>query len=445
MSHVMERTAGALPTNGEPVLVWLADVRPEPVSWLWPGRIALGKLTLIAGDPGLGKSFLTLDMAARVSRGWAWPDATGVATTPGGVVLLSAEDGLPDTIRPRLDAAGADVARIVALEAIQSMGDNGRESARHFDLSRDLPALEAAIESVEGCRLVVIDPVSAYLGDAARDSHNNGVVRTLLGPLAALAGERGVAIVAATHMNKSGVGPAIYRAMGSLAFVAAARAAWAVTKDKADPDRRLLLPTKNNLGPDRGGLAYRVVPWERDPGVGRLEWEPGPVNVSADDALDALGGGGGRTERDDAANWLRDLLAQGPRPARDVERDARDAGYSIATVRRAKAALGVVSRKPDFGGPWEWTMPAEDAQAPKMRTQDAHTPESEHLGEKQGGFDGNPPKVLNRGEVSALGEGAHLGDADDGWWDTPSAPQTWADGSPVPAEAPPGIDGWGDS
>ena len=405
------------PIDGAPVIVRLADVKPEPVAWLWPGRIALGKLTLIAGDPGLGKSFLTLDMASRVSTGAGWPDRRCESFAPGGVVLLSAEDGVADTIRPRLDAAGADVARIVALEAIRSVGDNGRESARTFDLSRDLLALESAIRSVEDCRLVVIDPVTAYLGGV--DSHKNAEIRGLLAPLGAIAERHRVAMVAVTHLNKSGGGPAIYRAMGSLAFAAAARAAWAVSKDKDDPRRRLLLPIKNNIAPDTGGLAYRIEPLGVD-GCPAVAWEPDPVNVSADDALAGdRDEGGGRTERDDAADWLRDLLAPGPRPARDVERDARDAGYSIATVRRAKAAIGVVSRKPAFGGPWEWTLPAEDAQPPKMLTEDAHTPASEHLGEKHAGFDGNPPKMLTSEGVSALGDGERLGDTPtdtgDGW------------------------------
>ncbi len=407
------------PIDGAPVIVRLADVKPAPVAWLWPGRIALGKLTLIAGDPGLGKSFVSLDMAARVSRGSAWPDAPGVATTPGGVVLLSAEDAIADTIRPRLDAAGADVSRIVALEAIRSVGDNGRESARAFDLSRDLPAMESAIRSVEGCRLVVIDPVTAYLGGV--DSHKNAEIRGLLAPLGAIAERHRVAVVAVTHLNKSGGGPAIYRAMGSLAFAAAARAAWAVSKDKDDPRRRLLLPIKNNIAPDTGGLAYRIEPLGVD-GCPAVAWEPDPVNVSADDALAGdRDEGGGRTERDDAAEWLADLLAHGPRPARDVERDARDAGYSIATVRRAKAAIGVVSCKPAFGGPWEWTLPAQDAQPPKMLTEDAHTPPSEHLGEKHAGFTGNPPKMLTSERVSALGDGERRGDtatnAGGGWAD----------------------------
>lgn len=344
------------PISGAPVIVRLSDVIPESVSWLWPGRIALGKLTVIAGDPGLGKSFLTLDIAARVSRGSEWPDAPGITTTPGGVVLLSAEDGVADTIRPRLDAASADVDRIVALEAIRSVGDNGREAARSFDLSRDLLALESAIQSVEGCRLVVIDPVTAYLGGV--DSHKNAEIRGLLAPLGAIAERHGVAVVAVTHLNKANGGPAIYRTMGSLAFTAAARTALAVSKDKDDPRRRLLLPIKNNIALDTGGLAYRIEPL----GVADrpvVVWEPDPVNVTADDALagDRNEGGGGAF--DEAKDWLRDILSDGPIPASEVKRRAKDDEIKARTLDRAKKALGVTATREGYAsdGRWVWAMP----------------------------------------------------------------------------------------
>jgi hypothetical protein len=161
-------------------------------------------------------------------------------------------------------------------------------------------------------------------------------------------------------LNKAGGGPAIYRAMGSLAFTAAARAAWSVSKDKDDGTRRLLLPIKNNLAPDTGGLAYRIESVEAD-GCPVVAWEPEPVSLSADDALSNRDAGGGRTEREDVAEWLTELLAGGPRPACDVEREARAAGHSMATVRRAKAAIGVKSRKCAFGGGWEWALPPQDA------------------------------------------------------------------------------------
>lgn len=400
------------PIDGAPVIVRLSDVKPEPVAWLWPGRIALGKLTLIAGDPGSGKSFLTLDMAARVSRGWAWPDASGVATTPGGVVLLSAEDGVADTIRPRLDAAGADVGRIVALEAIRSVGDNGRESARTFDLSRDLPALEAAIRSVDGCRLVVIDPVTAYLGGV--DSHKNAEIRGLLAPLGPIAERHRVAMVAVTHLNKSGGGPAIYRAMGSLAFAAAARAAWAVSKDKDDLRRRLLLPIKNNIAPDTGGLAYRIEPL----GVGgcpAVAWEPDPVNVSADEALAGdRDEGGGRTERDDAAEWLRDFLSDGPKLARDVLTESKAAGFSKRTIDRAKPVAGVRTRKEAFGGGWVWELGAPN-QERQPDAEGCQPPHGGNLGQKPDESRGNRPKIATPEGLATLGaSGGNLGGSDAG-------------------------------
>lgn len=255
-----------------PVLVCLADVQSRPVEWLWSGRIALGKVTLIAGDPGLGKSFVTLDLAARVSRGMPWPDAPTLSAPLGGVVLLSADDDLEDTIRPRLDAAGADVQRIKAIHAVRhNYKENPRESV--FSLATDLVALEAAIQATHGCRLVIIDPITAYLG--ATDSHKNAEIRGLLAPLAALAAKYHVAIVLVTHLNKSGNGPAVYRTIGSIAFAAAARAVWGVVKDKDNERRRLMLPVKNNLAADALGLAYSIEPYGINGGP-VVAWESKP-------------------------------------------------------------------------------------------------------------------------------------------------------------------------
>jgi putative DNA primase/helicase len=233
-----------------PVTVCLANVQPEPLHWLWPGRIPLGKLTLIAGDPGLGKSFVTLDVAARVSSGTPWPDLPDEETASGSVILLSAEDDLADTIRPRLDAAGADAARVVALKGVLLPESAG---VTHFSLAMDIPQLEEVILQVEDVRLVVIDPVTAYLGRA--DGHKNAEIRGLLAPLAELASAHRVSVVCVTHLNKAAGTKALYRAMGSLAFAAAARAVWLVTRDKDDPARRLMLPAKMNLAPEVTGLA----------------------------------------------------------------------------------------------------------------------------------------------------------------------------------------------
>jgi len=312
-------------------------------------------LVIFPGNAGLGKSCITLDLAARVTRGDGWPDCPASTSKPGGVVLLSAEDDLADTIRPRLDAAGADVSRILALTTIKRFDpERGREVFESFNLAAHLPILESGIAQVENCRLVVVDPISAFMGRA--DSHNNAEVRGLLAPLADLAARHRVAVVAISHLNK-GTGDALARVMGSVAFVAAARAVYAVTKDPDDPSRRLFLPVKNNLGNDTTGLAYRLVPVGRD--VVRVVWESAPITVPADDALAPVDQRRGPEpeNREEAQSWLADFLAGGPRPAEDCLSEAARVGITHATLRRAKAAAGVVAEKLGYGGGWIWRLP----------------------------------------------------------------------------------------
>ena len=354
-----------------PVLVCLADVQPQPVEWLWPDRFALGKLTLIAGDPGLGKGLVTLYMAARVSRGLPWPDAQDEPNPCGGVVLLSAEDDLADTIRPRLDAAGADANRVVAVQAVRHLGSEGNTpSEAPFSLTTDLPALGRAIEEAGNCRLVVIDPVSAYLG--GKDSYKDSEVRALLHPLSELAARHRVAVVAVTHLRKAG-GSAMYRAMGSLAFVAAARAAWGVSKDKQDPQRRLMVPLKNNLAADVSGLAYTIRS-DGSRGAPVVEWESQPITVTADEALAVDdGAGGGRSALSEAVDWLRDVLARGPVKAKDVKRQADDDGIAARTLDRAKAMLGVQGTRDGFGGPWVWRLPEPHSTPTPPKSANAQT------------------------------------------------------------------------
>lgn len=219
--QAIERARPAREAVAEPVLRRLSDVESKPVQWLWEGRLALGKLTLLAGDPGLGKSFLSLDVAARVSRGDVWPDGRGQAPA-GEVLLLSAEDDAEDTIKPRLEAACAECGKIVILDGLQIGNRKRQVTLAH------LSVIEAALDQVPDCRLLIVDPISAFCGDS--DSHKNAEVRALLAPLSELAARRGLAVLAVTHLRK-GDGAAIYRAMGSLAFTAAARAVWAVSKN----------------------------------------------------------------------------------------------------------------------------------------------------------------------------------------------------------------------
>jgi putative DNA primase/helicase len=345
-------TPTAMPTKPEAIIRRLTNVDRELLDWLWPGRIPLGKLTLLAGDPGLGKSFVTLDIAARVSRGAAWPDLPLLKQSPGGVVLFNAEDDLADTIAPRLDKAEADDRNILAVEGVTMMGQR-----RHFSLEQDLPRLAEVVEQNPGTRLVVIDPISAYTGKI--DSHNNSDVRGLLAPLAELAGRYDLAIVAVTHLSKSGGTKAVYRAMGSLAFAAASRAVWAIVKDQADPQRRLFLPAKLNLAQDPDGLAYRIK-------EGRVVWETDPVRMHADDAfaaeMQAVVAKPRGTERRDAMEWLRDELAGGRRPSKEIIEYGKECGFSEKTLRRAYTEIGAKATKESFNGQWLWGLRNEDDQ-----------------------------------------------------------------------------------
>jgi hypothetical protein len=249
-------------------LTRFSDVIDRPVEWLWPDRVPLSKLTLLVGDPGLGKSFVTVDWAARVSRGGAWPGEPSQFAPRGAAILLGAEDDPSDTTLQRLKAAGADLNNVAALTAVRESGLMG--TSRPFSLRRDLDVLDAALAQMPDCRLVVIDPITAYMDGI--DGNRNIDVRTVLQPLSELAAEHRVAVVAVTHLNKNVSRQAIYRTIGSLAFVAHARSVWGVVRDPGDPARRILLPVKTNVSLEARGLVFRLP--EASAGVmPRVEWE----------------------------------------------------------------------------------------------------------------------------------------------------------------------------
>ena len=340
------------PAKPHTILQMLNNVTREQLDWLWPGRIPLGKLTLLAGDPGLGKSFVTLDIAARVSRGERWPDNPLMKQPPGKVILLNCEDDLGDTIAPRLDKANADDTKIIVLEGISLMGKK-----RPFSLECDVPRLEEVLIDHAGVRLVIVDPIAGFMGKV--DSHNNSEVRGVLAPLADLASRFHVSILTVTHLAKSGGNKAVYRAMGSLAFAAAARAVWAITKDPDNPERRLFLPAKLNLAKDPDGLAYRI-------DDGRVAWEFNPVKMHADDAFAAETANQKPTqrgsERREAIAWLREHLGDKTLPANEVIEAGEQVGFTDRTLRRAYKAIGIPARKESFDGPWLWRLTPESDQ-----------------------------------------------------------------------------------
>lgn len=340
----------------------MSEVAMRPIEWLWQGKIPIGKVSGISGDPGLGKSQLTASMAAIVSVGGQWP-VTRDRAPKGNVILLNAEDDAEDTIGPRLEAAGADLSRVFVLNAIRVEMQDGAEGERSFDLSKDIKNLQDCMAQIGDVRLVIIDPVSAYMGKV--DSHNNAEVRGVLSPLKDAAAKHGAAIVLVTHLNKSQTSSALHRTQGSVAFTGAPRAVWGVVKDKENPARRLFVPLKNNLGPDTEGLAYTVEGWRlegSDPAIdtSRILWENEAITQSADELMRDSGGEGHGAVKD-AEEFLIDLLRDGWVKTVEIQAAARKAGVSWASVRRAKDDLRIIAKKGLFAAGWGWELPEIDS------------------------------------------------------------------------------------
>jgi hypothetical protein len=333
--------------------VRLSDVTPETLRWLWPGRIPAGKITLLDGDPGLGKSTLLCELAARISRGEPLPGDESPPGAPRGVLLFSAEDDPYDTIRPRIDAAGGDPHRIVAFIAVP----DGTETGRPFALPRDLPILDVLIQRVDAA-LVVFDQLVDYL-PAGLSPNSLQRVRHAMGALRASAERSGAAIVAVRHLTKSPSANPLYRGLGSIGIIGSARAGLLLAADPADPERRILAVGKRNLAGPPASLAFRL---EEVPGVSvaRLVWD-GESPWTATELLhaqrDAGDGAARRSVIDEARAWLRETLVAGPRPASELRADASSHGISEKTLYAARRAEGItVAKERVPNGRWFWAL-----------------------------------------------------------------------------------------
>ncbi|MDQ3448489.1 MAG: AAA family ATPase [Chloroflexota bacterium] len=323
--------------DGRAVVVSLATVSTERVEWLWLHRVPRSKLTVLDGDPGLGKSTVTLDLAARVSTGRSMPESS-LEHEPAGVVILSAEDGLGDTIRPRLEAAGADLSRIVALTGVRT-ADGERLPA----LPLDLGEIEETAFRI-GAALIIVDPLMAYL-DPTVNSHRDQDIRRTLAPLAAVAERTGAAVLVVRHLNKSSASSALYRGGGSIGIIGAARCGLLVAPDPEDEGRSILAVSKSNLGPKPPALAYRLV-GDSTTEVARVAWE-GVTEHTAAHLLET-NDGDGKDARREAADYLRELLTE-PMAAIEVRKLTRANGIADRTLDRAKKDCNVVSEREGFG------------------------------------------------------------------------------------------------
>jgi len=350
-------------------MVTVGSVESKEVRWVWNNRFPLGHLSLIVGAPGLGKSFIALDIAARLSvTGGVWPDRTAKSVC-GAVYVFSGEDSIADTIRPRLEKLGADVNLIDAARLVRERDKDGKIRNRAFSLVHDMPKLEELLKTRPQIRLIIIDPVSSYIGGT--DSHKNAELRSdVLTPLAVLAEKYDVAIVAITHFNK-GNQEGIERVSGSVAFPAAARIVWGIVQDVEDKAKRYLLFAKGNLGPEMTGLAYRLVADPVNPKAQPdLEWLAGDVDMTLEDfqrlATTKHAGGAKPEATDEAEELLKQFLSEGRRSGKDVYAAAKAEGIARSTLKNAADKLGVLRvRVQGFQGGTTWELRAKP-----------HTPES---------------------------------------------------------------------
>jgi len=351
-------------------LVSAESVTPEAVRWLWPNWLSLGKLQLLAGSPGTGKTTIAVSLAATVTRGASWPDDGQAA--PGDVLIWSGEDGMADTLLPRFLAAGGDRRR---LHFVGDVNESGH--SRPFNPATDLQRLIDATRYMRDLKLVVLDPVVAVI---TGDSHKNSETRRDLAPLVSLAEQLDVAVLGITHLSKGTTGrEPMERVMGSIAFAAVARVVLATVKarDRKTPHR--LVRAKSNLGLDHGGLEYSLmgvpVPGH-DFLAQRVEWGQ-RLDGSAHELMAIEAPDEEEQARAEVMAFLQDQLAGGPVATRELRAAAAANGYKWRTVERAKTDLGVTAKK-GVGGLWYWARPAEanPATNPTTGQQHRHSPDS---------------------------------------------------------------------
>jgi hypothetical protein len=337
------------------------DLEMCGVNWLWPGRFALGKIGLIAGLPDYGKGQIAAFLAAAVTAAIELPCAEGNAPQ-GNVIWFNAEDDARDTVLPRLVAAGANPKLVHFVNGARIAGED-----KSFNLVTDLPLLRKKIEQIGNVVLVIIDPVSAYLGVGKVDGRSATDVRGVLTPIKEMAEALHVAVIGIAHFNKKDdIKSALLRVSDSIAYVAAARHVYAVLDDPEDRNAKLFVKAKNNLAPDKKALRYGfgVKNVGHDPKLGIdinapfIVWHPQHVEVTANEAMQAATGQSGFAKRE-ARDFLLERLEAGPVKHDDLIEEAEQNGITRRTLKRVKKELGIKSRKMagKVHGGWTWELP----------------------------------------------------------------------------------------
>jgi len=315
----------------------LNSIPPEAIDWFWYNRIPSNSLCFLVGDPGAGKSLLSLYMAAIITTGKDWPDVCRTpGTKPANVLMLTAEDNIADTIRTRADAMGADVSRIFIIDGLLPSGSD------YFDIRRHIPLLSERIESIGNIKLISFDPITAYMGDTKANALIP--VRAALAPLKDIAEKYSLLSLCSTHMNKDSKKDALYRMAGSISFAAAPRATWLVQKDTEDKDRtrRFFAPFQHNICLNPTMLAFHI----KGPiGSPHVSWEPGFVDKETSEIITEEDNKDRFTAIDEAKDFLIEALKNGRVESAPLLESAANLHISDSSLKRAKKSLNIRSRQ----------------------------------------------------------------------------------------------------
>lgn len=330
----------------------LSTVPKEKVRWWSKGRLAFGKLHIVEGNGGVGKSTLLMEWAARATTGEALPD--GEPFDPMGVGILTQEDGAGDTIRPRLEAAGGNPDKVWLLDEIPVSDPDDEDAMVTFALPTHIALLEEAVR-INNIGLVIIDPFADFLEDDLSENSNKDV-RKALGPLAKMAERTGTIVVVIRHLSKNIATNALTRGAGSVGILAKARIGLLVEEDPRDSEIKCIARNKGNLGKKPATLQFRIVDVPQLE-VGRVDWQ-GVSDLTADDLLAGkIVGVDQMAEWDEATEWLQDYLADGAKELQHMQRDAAAMKISKESLRKAQTRLRARNKKAGFGGKWLVELP----------------------------------------------------------------------------------------
>ncbi len=315
----------------------LSDIHLEEVTWMWPNFLADRKITIVDGMPGVGKSTLTSEIASRITTGEAFPN--GEAREPRDVVFIAVEDGVADTIKPRVAAAGGNEQHTHFIHIEQ----DGNEITP--DLERHLGCIREAILEIGNVGLLIIDPIMALLGNAV-DSYRDQDVRKVTTPLARLAEELNLAILIVRHPNKGSSNNALLRGGGSMAFIGSARVGWVVGKHPDNPDIRVLAISKSNIGTMDSSLEFRLANDETF-GCARIEWL-GSSKLTADNLYEDQNSEE-KSLTEEAIEWITEFLADGGMDYPTIQRESAKYGITTKSLRRAREKLNIEVKRQGHG------------------------------------------------------------------------------------------------